>query len=83
MNRRKNGRLQKTIKVFATSTILATTLFAPIMTNNLDVHAETAQTATQYEQREFDFPGTGIYWDEAKRERRGNQKNYMPTGIYV
>ncbi|PHD55174.1 M60 family metallopeptidase [Bacillus wiedmannii] len=83
MNKKKNGRLQKSIKVFATSAILATTLFAPIMTNNLDVHAETAQTATQYEQREFDLPGTGSFWDEAKREKRGEQKNYMPTGIYI
>ncbi|MEI4605948.1 M60 family metallopeptidase [Bacillus cereus] len=83
MNRRKNGRLQKPIKMFATSAILATTLFAPIMTNNLDVHAETAQIVTQFEQREFDLPGTGSFWDEAKREKRGEQKNYMPTGIYV
>ncbi|MDZ5480107.1 M60 family metallopeptidase [Bacillus thuringiensis] len=83
MNRRKSGKLQKPIKVFATSAILATTLFAPIMTNNLDVRAETAQTATQFEQREFDLPGTGSFWDEAKREKRGEQKNYMPTGIYV
>ncbi|MDA1868578.1 M60 family metallopeptidase [Bacillus thuringiensis] len=83
MNRRKNCRLQKTIKVFATSAILATTLFTPIMSNNLDVHAETAQTATQFEQREFDLPGTGSFWDEAKREKRSEQKNYMPTGIYV
>ncbi|MGE6501068.1 M60 family metallopeptidase [Bacillus wiedmannii] len=83
MNKKKSGRLQKSIKVFATSAILATTLFAPIMTNNLDVHAETAQTATQYEQREFDLPGTGSFWDEAKREKRGEQKNYMPTGIYI
>lgn len=83
MNRRKNGKLQKTIKLFATSAILATTLFVPISANNLDVHAETAQTATQFEQREFDLPATRSYWDEANRERRGNQKNYMPTGIYV
>ncbi|KAB2397726.1 MULTISPECIES: M60 family metallopeptidase [Bacillus cereus group] len=83
MNRRKSRKLQKPIKVFATSAILATTLFAPIMTNNLDVRAETAQTATQFEQREFDLPGTGSFWDEAKREKRGEQKNYMPTGIYV
>ncbi|MED2984850.1 M60 family metallopeptidase [Bacillus thuringiensis] len=85
MNRRKSGKLQKPIKIFATSAILATTLFAPIMTNNLDVRAETVavQTATIYEQREFDLPATGSYWDEAKRERRGDQKNYMPTGIYV
>ncbi|WP_277997273.1 M60 family peptidase N-terminal accessory domain-containing protein, partial [Bacillus cereus] len=71
------------MKVFATSAILATTLFTPIMSNNLDVHAETAQTATQFEQREFDLPGTGSFWDEAKREKRGEQKNYMPTGIHV
>ncbi|WP_434166606.1 M60 family metallopeptidase [Bacillus thuringiensis] len=83
MNRKKNCRFQKTIKVFATSAILATTLVAPIISNNLDVHAETAQTATQFEQREFDLPGTGSFWDEAKREKRSEQKNYMPTGIYV
>ncbi|MED0944007.1 M60 family metallopeptidase [Bacillus mycoides] len=83
MNRRKNGKLQKPIKLFATSAILATTLFVPISANNLDVHAETAQAATQFEQREFDLPATRSYWDEANRERRGNQKNYMPTGIYV
>ncbi|MEI3894535.1 MULTISPECIES: discoidin domain-containing protein [unclassified Bacillus (in: firmicutes)] len=85
MNKRKNRRLQKPIKVLATSAILATTLFTPIMTNNLSVHAETvaAQTVNQYEQREFDLPATGSYWDEAKRERRSQQKNYMPTGIYI
>ncbi|MFN6593016.1 discoidin domain-containing protein [Bacillus sp. TD10] len=55
------------------------------MTNNLDVHAETvtSQTANQYEQREFDLPATGSYWDEANRERRGQQKSFMPTGIYI
>jgi hypothetical protein len=85
MNRGKNRRLQKPIKVLATSAILATTLFTPIMTNNLYVHAETVagQTVNQYEQREFDLPATGSYWNEGKRERRGEQKNYMPTGIYV
>ncbi|MFJ8356691.1 discoidin domain-containing protein [Bacillus paramycoides] len=41
VNRRENLKLQKPIKVFATSVILATTLFTPIMTNNLDVRAET------------------------------------------
>ncbi|MCP1125722.1 M60 family metallopeptidase [Bacillus sp. 3103sda1] len=77
--------LQKSIKVFATSAILTTTLFTPIMTNHVVVHAETAatQTATQYEQREFDLPATGSYWDEAKREKRANQKTFAPTGIYV
>ncbi|MBE7123485.1 M60 family metallopeptidase [Bacillus cereus] len=85
MNRGKNRRLQKPIKVVATSAILATTLFTPIMPNDLNVHAETVstQTVNQYEQREFDLPATGSYWDEGKRERRGEQKNYMPTGIYV
>ncbi|MEI4832109.1 M60 family metallopeptidase [Bacillus sp. FJAT-53711] len=77
--------LQKPLKVFATSAILATTLFTPIMTNHVVVHAETAatQAAAQYEQREFDLPATGSYWDEAERERRGQQKTYTPTGIYV
>ncbi|HFK1549093.1 TPA: discoidin domain-containing protein [Bacillus albus] len=85
MNRKKTRKLQKPIKVFATSAILATTLFTPIMTNTLNVHAETvtSQTANQYEQREFDLPATGSYWDEANRERRGQQKTYMPTGIYI
>ncbi|MGE6509874.1 discoidin domain-containing protein [Bacillus cereus] len=85
MNRGKNRRLQKPINVLATSVILATTLFTPIMTNSLNVHAETvtSQTANQYEQREFDLPATGSYWDEANRERRGQQKTYMPTGIYI
>ncbi|MEK4745842.1 MULTISPECIES: discoidin domain-containing protein, partial [unclassified Bacillus (in: firmicutes)] len=85
MNKRKYRRLQKPIKVFATSAILATTLFTPIMTNHLGVQAETvaAQTVNQYEQREFDLPATGSYWDEGKRERRSDQKNYMPTGIYI
>ncbi|EJV55919.1 discoidin domain-containing protein [Bacillus cereus] len=45
MNRRKNRRLQKPIKVLATSVVLATTLFTPVMTSSLNVHAET--TATQ------------------------------------
>ncbi|MEN8648225.1 M60 family metallopeptidase [Bacillus toyonensis] len=40
-------------------------------------------TATQYEQREFNLPGTGSYRDEAKKDRRMDQDNYMPTGIYV
>ncbi|KOP69709.1 fibronectin [Lysinibacillus sp. FJAT-14745] len=77
--------LHKPLKVLATSAILTTTLFAPIMTNNIVAHAETAATQTipQYEQREFDLPGTGSYWDEAQRERRGQQKTYTPTGIYV
>ncbi|MBZ4222592.1 M60 family metallopeptidase [Bacillus wiedmannii] len=85
MNRKKNVRLQKPIKVLASSAILTTMLFTPIMTNHLSVYAETAsvQIATQYEQREFELPGTGSFWDEAKREKRGEQKNYMPTGIYV
>ena len=85
MNKRKNRRLQKPIKMLATSAILATTLFTPIMTNSLNVHAETgaSQTVNQYVQREFDLPATGSYGDEAKRERRSNQKTYMPTGIYV
>ncbi|WP_342720020.1 M60 family metallopeptidase (plasmid) [Bacillus paramycoides] len=85
MNRKKNVRLQKPIKVLASSAILTTALFTPIMTNHLSVYAETAsvQIATQYEQREFDLPGTGSFWDDAKREKRGEQKNYMPTGIYV
>jgi hypothetical protein len=63
--------------MLATSAILATTLFTPIMTNSLNVHAETgaSQTVNQYEQREyFDLPATGSFGDEAKREKRSNQK---------
>ncbi len=80
-----NRKLQKPIKVFATSAILTTMLFTPMMTNHLSVYAETAsaQIVVQYEQKEFDLPATGSYWDEAKRERRSEQKNYMPTGIYI
>ncbi|QWG31172.1 hypothetical protein EXW58_27115 (plasmid) [Bacillus mycoides] len=76
---------QKPMKVLATSAILATTLFTPTLTNSLTVQAETvaAQTASQYEQREFQLPGTGSLGGEAKRERRSEQKSYMPTGIYV
>ncbi|MEH7463042.1 M60 family metallopeptidase [Bacillus thuringiensis] len=83
MNKRKNRNLQKPMKVFMTSAILTTTLFTPITVNSLNVHAETVQTVAQYEQREFDLPATGSFWDEAKRERRDEQKNYTPTGIYV
>ncbi|WP_223555621.1 M60 family metallopeptidase [Lysinibacillus sphaericus] len=76
--------LQKPLKVLATSAILTTTLFSPIMTNHV-VHAETAatQTTAQHEQREFDLPGTGSLWAEANRERRSLQKTFTPTGIYV
>ncbi|MED1406569.1 discoidin domain-containing protein [Bacillus mycoides] len=76
---------QRPIKVLATSAILATTLVTPIITNSLTVQAETvaAQTENQYEQREFELPSTGSYQDEAKRERRSEQRNYVPTGIYV
>ena len=42
------------------------------MSNNLDVHAET-QTATQFEQREFDLPGTGSFGMKQK-EKRSEQK---------
>lgn len=38
---------------------------------------------TKYEQREFNLPGTSSYQNEAKREIRRDQDNYMPTGIYV
>ncbi|MFB5253098.1 M60 family metallopeptidase [Bacillus mycoides] len=85
MKKRNNFMFQKPMKVLATSAILTTTLFSPIMTNGLTVHAETiaAQTTNQYEQRDFELPGTGSFSSEAKRERRSEQKNYMPTGIYV
>nr|WP_255446399.1 M60 family metallopeptidase [Bacillus sp. FDAARGOS_235] len=85
MEKCENYMFQKSMKVLATSAILTTTLFTPIMTNSLTVHAEAvaSQTKGQYEQREFNLPGIGSYWDEAKRERRGEQKTYTPTGIYV
>ncbi|WP_242277599.1 discoidin domain-containing protein [Bacillus cereus group sp. BfR-BA-01446] len=80
-----NRKLQRPIKVFATSAILTTMLFTPMMTNHLNVHADivSTQTVNQYEQREFNLPGTGSYQNEAKRQRTGNQKNYTPTGLYV
>nr|WP_215582490.1 M60 family metallopeptidase [Bacillus mycoides] len=85
MKKRNDFMFQKPMKVLATSAILATTLFTPTLTNSLTVQAETvaAQTASQYEQREFQLPGTGSLGGEAKRERRSEQKSYMPTGIYV
>ncbi|MCU5109559.1 M60 family metallopeptidase [Bacillus cereus] len=85
MKRRNNYMFQKPMKVLATSAILATTLLTPTITNSLTVQAETvaAQTTNQYEQREFELPGTGSFSGEAKRERRSEQKSYMPTGIYV
>ncbi len=85
MQKRNNFMFQKPMKVLATSAILATTLFTPTLTNSLTVQAETvaAQTENQYEQREFELPGTGSFGGEAKRERRNQQKSYMPTGIYV
>ncbi|HDR7449565.1 MULTISPECIES: M60 family metallopeptidase [Bacillus] len=85
MKRRNNYMFQKPMKVLATSAILATTLLTPTITNSLTVQAETvaAQTTNQYEQREFELPGTGSFSSEAKRERRSEQKSYMPTGIYV
>ena len=85
MKRKNKYMFQKPMKVLATSAILATTLFTPTITNSLTVQAETvaAQTENQYEQREFELPGTGSSQAEAKRERRNVQKTYMPTGIYV
>ncbi|WP_283751212.1 M60 family metallopeptidase [Bacillus cereus] len=85
LKRRNTYMFQKPMKVLATSAILATTLFTPTITNSLTVQAETvaAQTENQYEQREFEFLGTGSYSDEAQREQRSYLKTYMPTGIYV
>ncbi|WP_257156072.1 M60 family metallopeptidase [Bacillus cereus] len=85
MQKRNYYMFQRPMKVFVTSAILTTTLFSPVMTNSLIAHAETVaeQTSNQYEQREFDLPATGSYGDEAERERRAQQKTFMPTGIYV
>ncbi|PEK05824.1 M60 family metallopeptidase [Bacillus toyonensis] len=83
MNRRKKRRIQKPMKVLMTSAVLTTTLFTSIGVNSLDVHAEMAQTAARYEERKFDLPSTGHYIGEAKREIRREQRNYVPTGIYV
>ncbi|MEH6890548.1 M60 family metallopeptidase [Bacillus sp. JJ864] len=85
MQKKNHDMFQKPMKVLVTSTILTTTLFTPIITNGLAVHAETVagQNTNQYEQREFKLPGAGDFWSEADRERRGAQKSFMPTGIYV
>ncbi|MGE6509873.1 M60 family metallopeptidase [Bacillus cereus] len=85
MQKRKYYMFQRPMKVLVTSAILTTTLFTPIMTNSLNVQAETVtqQTTNQYEQREFDLPAIGSFQDEASRERRGQQKTYIPTGIYI
>ncbi|HDX9578060.1 TPA: isopeptide-forming domain-containing fimbrial protein [Bacillus pseudomycoides] len=85
MQKKNHDMFQKPMKVLVTSTILTTTLFTPIMTSGLAVHAETVagQSVNQYEQREFELPGAGDFWKEAERERRSAQKSFMPTGIYV
>ncbi|MGX5529002.1 M60 family metallopeptidase [Bacillus toyonensis] len=85
MQKKNHYIFQKPMKVIATSAILTTTVFTPIITNNLNVHAETVnqQTTNQYELREFELPATGSYQDEATRERRSEQKTYIPTGIYI
>ncbi|MFJ8531015.1 M60 family metallopeptidase [Bacillus sp. NPDC094106] len=83
MNRGKNDRLQKPMKVFMASAVMTTTLFTSMTVNSLNIHAETKQTQAQYEERKFDLPSTGHYIGEAKRERRREQRNYTPTGIYV
>ncbi|KKZ95972.1 Bacillolysin [Bacillus wiedmannii] len=41
MQKRNHYIFQKPMKVLATSAILITTLFTPIITSNLNVHAET------------------------------------------
>lgn len=83
MNKRKNRRLQKPMKVLMTSAVLTTTLFTSMTVNNLNIHAETTQTEAQYEERKFELPSTGHYMGEAIREIRSEQRNYIPTGIYV
>ncbi|MED1625225.1 hypothetical protein CN568_18365 [Bacillus pseudomycoides] len=83
MNRGKNYRLQKPMKVFMASAVLTTTLFTSMTVNSLNIHAETTQTQAQYEERTFELPSTGHYMGEAARERRSEQRNYVPTGIYV
>lgn len=83
MNRRKNCKLQKSMKVFMASAVLTTTLFTSMTVNSLNIHAETTQTQAQYEERTFELPSTGHYMGEAARERRSEQRNYVPTGIYV
>ncbi|MED1599021.1 MULTISPECIES: M60 family metallopeptidase [Bacillus] len=83
MNKRKNRKLQKPMKVFMASAVLTTTLFTSMTVNGLNIHAETTQTQVQYEERTFELPSTGHYMGEAARERRSEQRNYTPTGIYV
>ena len=83
MSRRKNHGLQKPMKVFMASAVMTTTLFTSMTVNSLNVHAETKQTQAQYEVKKFELPSTGHYMGEAQRERRSEQRNYTPTGIYV
>lgn len=83
LNREKNRKSQKSMKVLMTSAVLTTTLFTSINVNSLNVHAETTQTQSQYEEKKFELPSTGHYMGEAARERRSEQRNYTPTGIYV
>ncbi|MEH7457385.1 M60 family metallopeptidase [Bacillus sp. JJ1127] len=83
MNKRKNRKLQKPMKVFMASAVMTTTLFTSMTVNSLNIHAETKQTQAQYEEKTFELPSTGHYMGEAARERRSEQRNYVPTGIYV
>ncbi|MBF7150020.1 hypothetical protein IWA67_25860 [Bacillus toyonensis] len=83
MNRKNNCKLQKPMKVFMASAVLTTTLLTSMTVNCLNINAETTQTQAQYEERTFELPSTGHYMGEAKRERRREQRNYTPTGIYI
>lgn len=79
--------LHKPLKVLATSAILTTTLFAPIMTNNIVVHAETQEQTAETQvstERIFQVPGKGNIEQIRDRDRRQfTFSPYEPTGLYA
>lgn len=79
--------LQKPLKVLATSAILTTTLFTPIMTNHVVARAETQEqtVATQvFTERIFHVMGKGNVDIIQNMDRRQFKFSpYEPTGLYA
>ncbi|QPQ31267.1 M60 family metallopeptidase [Lysinibacillus sp. JNUCC 51] len=79
--------LQKPLKVLATSAILTTTLFTPIMTNHVVVYAETQEQTAETQvstERTFHVAGKGDIEKIRDRDRRQFKFSpYEPTGLYA
>ncbi|MDZ4406756.1 hypothetical protein ORM92_23230 [Bacillus cereus] len=60
---------QKPMKVLATSAIFTTTLFSPIMTNGLIVHAEIIAAQTTNSNKSIKFPLYGAFLEEVEAVR--------------